>query len=488
MALNNYFLTDDNLRIKLNKILNIHPYNTSYPTLSEIAGKLNTIQDAVVLDFSNSNIKNLDGFKDIPWGSLNSDRVELVLSDNPFPSLSMAVIDAIFTISDLARFTVNNIYLPHYIKYYLILKKNEFVGVTLEYDNTLNPVKDQELLGIMNTSIGMDHRHQFISKMTYDLLHKYYDNISAENILDSITNITKKNGDIYFLSGIEYCRRVVTIDLENNFLVNYNNHLTAWSLMYLITLNLSNNPYLKEVPNLENCINVEELYLSNTRFTEVAEISNMSSLRKLDLSDTGVSVVTSISVTNFPSLTFLKLANLGLSSLSATLFTSQDLETLDLSGNGFTIPNFDMPDLVEADFSDNTFSDPTLDVTACPSLRIFKANDTNLTSINFDEYCRVREIHLQNTAVDALSDLQFTMPEIGFDFLEVLDLSGTNITDITSAYVKSYFMKSTAIILTGCDLTMDTQKILKQLVKEGYNIEFDRTKLYDVLTNTVSLR
>ncbi len=489
MAYKNYFLHDDNLRIKVNKILGFHPYRTSYPTLNEISAKFSAFKDEVNFDFSNAGIKDLTGLKDLPWSLIRGDAVTtLDFTDNQFSGFPINIIDKLFnSIGRLRGLNLTGVYLPTYIKYYLLLKHNEYPNSGLLYDK-LCPVKDTNLLKAMNQSINLNNKHEFIGYQQYGLVHQYFDDISLENILDSIRNVSASNQGIKFLSGLEYCRNLETLDLSDNFLLNYNNHLLAWSLVHLTYLNLSNNPYLKETPNLENCYAIQRCYLNNTRFYAISELTAMSNLRELDISDTAVASIATVTVNNFPLLTIFKASNLGLSTISSTILNSQDLEELRLDGNSFTIGSLDLPEAKIVDFSDCTFSDPTLSLVMSVNLEEFIARDTNLVSLSFGIFSRVREVIVSGTSIADIDDVSFVMPEIGFEFLEVLDLSDTLITTITKTEITSKFMKSTHIILSGCNLTMDTQKILEKLQREGYTITFDKTKLYNVLTGSVSLR
>lgn len=498
-----HFIKCHNTRIALNKTLDIHPYRISYPSVEEYRSAIRQkdVQHRnVSINLSSSDLTNIIGLHLVPWDEFKKANVSINLSNNPITDIpSEFIYKIIDSIPNLKIVNMRGITFSFVNSFLLFRMKSPNLATKLLFDfGSIETIKDKAISDAIKASLSLSEDHKFISsdifKQGLSALASLKRNVRLDlmnkdfSFLDSIKHIIANNNlNVLRLTGLDSCVNVERIILNDNSLFNYSNHLDTWALPKLVTLNLSNNVYLKEVPNFKGCVNVKYLYLNNTRFYNVDYLVNMKGLERINISNTLVGSITFLTKADFPKLTYINVANLGLTFIDESLIDSPEkLESLDISGNVITLATSPiLPGIRYLDLSNVTFTNDVVDLRVSTKLTTFKAVDTNLAKL-FLNSKHIRNVHLRGTKVATLYDSGVLSPS--FYKLKVLDLSFTLITTIDQLDIIRYIRRDVEVNFKGCFLTKETQRMLDALNKNGWHIEFDKNDIFSVNANVVSYK
>ncbi|KAK1427642.1 hypothetical protein QVD17_16333 [Tagetes erecta] len=285
--------------------------------------------------------------------------------------------------------------------------------------------------------------------------------------------------DLVRLRGLTSLTSLQTIDLSGSKNFQEFHDMSLQSLTSLISLNLSGTG-IDHLPSniskprylyLKNCLelqrlacfvsltNLEVLDLSGSTNLNIIEdkfFDDMKSLRVLNLSETSISCLPSLS--NLSSLQELYLSNCRLLTTLPSLESSTKLDTLDAS-NCIALQNIEtksfesMTQLQKMDFSDTMIvSLPSLP-NQCNLRQLLLKNCKSLKNL---EELNGQFLHLEELNLSGITSLK---PN-GVDFvkdasnLRVLDLSDTSIKELPSM---SKLTNLTSLFLAGCLFSSKTQ-------------------------------
>lgn len=248
---------------------------------------------------------------------------------------------------------------------------------------------------------------------------------------------------------------------------------------------------ISDLTGLEYATNLKELYLEGNQLSNITPISHLSNLKILALADNNIKDISPLR--NLNKISFLDLSRNeidNVSSLSNMSFSNAK-GGLDLSFNKISdissLSNVVVPDNRDyfyLNLSNNhlTNLNGIANMTGLTELRADHNNISNVEGIK--NLTNLRYISLQNNQITSLPNLS------SFKNLQTLLLTNNKLTNIdflsniTSGYIDlsnnqisnidvlSNFQKGT-VILNGNPLNGSATKVIKKLVNNGVQVEFD---------------
>lgn len=242
--------------------------------------------------------------------------------------------------------------------------------------------------------------------------------------LEQITELTVTNAGITNLIGLTYCTNLTTLNLENNAITDLRplsglTELADLNLRYneieelaplafltgLRSLLLGGNESLVELQSLESLTSLERLDISNTGVDDLGELYGMERMRELDLAY----------------CSWLDDDDLGV------LIHMQNLNILDIKGTFISNlePLKGMTSLTDLDIRSAFISDLT-PLATCSGLTTLIANDNGIRDIK--PLANLKSLKRLNLSLNQIIDLT---PLQGLTNLDMLYLAANQIEDIS---------------------------------------------------------
>jgi len=485
-----HFIKDKNLRKALNKNLGLFPINFVKPTPEEYLKKILRREKNISFNFSNYNISSLEGLLEIEWNKTSRDmKIIMNFSDNNFSS-----IDVIESLCKMRNFHIilNNISLSDYDKYKLTLIQNYNKNSIIEFDN-LCPIEDKAFLRELNYIKKNHEKFLYISNSHFNSLKKLFSSEETEEALrkkitlNDIYFMNFSNKKIQNLKGIENLDNLREFNLSNNFLFNYENEKIILN-SNIKSINLSNNPYLSELPNFTNCIDLEKLVIDNTRFYKSEQIIGLKKLKKINVENTEITDNTFINKVlrnnnlidaNFSGIPNSEILELNRIELNGSL-NRLILKNISPISVSIDFDNFYLENLRELNFSGNYLSNSILDLSATNIQNLILSNMSSLTKIILPPTIKVFVANKND--ITNFSDVITT----GNSNLKLVSLRDCNISDIREDELFR-LNKNCIYDIRNNPLKKSVQKMLEKNL-DGYKILFTKDKLFNISNKKIKLR
>lgn len=417
------FLTDlerlNTINIDDNELTNIDALN-GFSNLLYVSVMDNQIEDVSALKESSILYLILDGNKGVSGYEQLDNLMQLSLKNcgiRDLPDLSHTEI-LYLILSDNKNINISKEYLPKKISS-LDLSNDNLSSISfLENSNQLywlvltnNNLKNLDGLkgdnsSYMRITISQNPLQDISALASFQDVFIYYsDNNSIDlSIFDELDNI-------------------IYLELKNNNISD----LSEFNVKSLESLDLSDNPNIKNLSSLKNINNLADLFLDNCNITDITDISKISSLITLSLKG---NKLTDISELN-------NLSN---------------LFSLSLSSNGNLIGELSLPNLRILNISDNNLK----------NFKIFE-NCSKLENVNFSK--NIIDFDLFNEYLEKNKNISFFL----FDEGEEMNVDINNIPAILKdEYLRLYGISYIDIHLNGQDFNeylSDKWLLKKKLMK-----------------------
>nr|WP_015141796.1 leucine-rich repeat domain-containing protein [Clostridium perfringens]AFV15083.1 Internalin A (LPXTG motif) [Clostridium perfringens] len=262
-------------------------------------------------------------------------------------------------------------------------------------------IPDNNLKKVLNKSLNKSENSDLTVKDLESIEYLY-------GIAENISNI----------EGLEYCKNLKILSLQNNDnskKENFNTITDLSPLKYLknlVVLDLRNNK-ISDLSPLENLTNLESLRLSGNNISNISPLNKLESLTTLTLSYNEITDISTIS--NLKNLTHLALYNNKIEDISS-LKENTKLQNLSL---GF-----------------NKIKDISV-LSNLKNLYDLSLEENNIKSKSLSNLHKLSNINLKNNKIEDISPL-----ETCNDFFEKLILDGNRISDISSLSKKEIIVCS----------------------------------------------